>query len=57
MDLDKVLSELREELASVDAAILSLEQLQQMSGSKQRRRKPTVRDEASDAAGPAAEEA
>jgi hypothetical protein len=50
MDLDKVLSELREELASVDAAILSLEQLQQMSGTKHHRRKPTVRDEAPDAA-------
>jgi len=42
MDLVKVLAELREELANLDAAILSLEQLQQVSGSHRRGRPPKV---------------
>lgn len=40
MNLVKVLSELREELANLDAAILSLEQLQQVNGSHRRGRPP-----------------
>jgi hypothetical protein len=50
MDLEKVLTQLREELASLDAAILSLERLQEMSGSTRRRRKPRAPQEAPTAA-------
>ncbi len=54
MDLEKVLTQLREELASLDAAILSLERLQEMSGST-RRRKPRARRNPPEAA-PAGDE-
>jgi len=37
MDLEKVLAQLRDELANLDAAILSLERLQQISGAGRRR--------------------
>jgi len=40
MDLSKVLTELREELANLDAAILSLERLQQEG--RRRGRPPTT---------------
>jgi hypothetical protein len=42
MDLEKVLTQLREELANLDAAILSLERLQQVSGARRRSRPPGV---------------
>jgi hypothetical protein len=42
MDLEKVLTQLREELANLDAAILSLERLQEVSGSRRRGRQPRV---------------
>jgi hypothetical protein len=40
MDLVKVLAQLREELASLDAAIFSLERLQQDPGARRRGRPP-----------------
>jgi len=40
MDLVKVLGQLREELANLDAAILSLEHLQQQGGGRKRGRPP-----------------
>ena len=43
MDLEKVLVQLREELANLDAAILSLERLQEVSGARRRGRTPRVR--------------
>jgi hypothetical protein len=42
MDLEKVLAQLREELADLDAAILSLERLQETSGAWRRGRAPRV---------------
>ena len=42
MDLARVLAELRAELANVDAVILSLEQLQQVSGAHRRGRPPKL---------------
>lgn len=42
MELEKVLAQLREELANLDAAILSLERLHQISGTGRRRRSPKV---------------
>jgi hypothetical protein len=53
MDLEKVLAQLRVELASLDAAILSLERLHEMSGSTRRRRKkPKSRERTPEAAPP-----
>lgn len=40
MDLAKVLAQLRTELANLDAAILSLESLQQEGGARHRSRSP-----------------
>jgi hypothetical protein len=40
MDLVRVLAQLREELANLDAAIFSLERLQQEGGSRKRGRPP-----------------
>jgi len=40
MDLVKVLAQLREELANLDAAIFSLERLQQEGGARKRGRPP-----------------
>jgi hypothetical protein len=45
MDLDKVLAQLRAELANLDAAILSLESLQQEGGGRHRSRPPKTRSE------------
>jgi hypothetical protein len=42
MDLAKVLNELRDELANLDAAIMSLERLQQEGGARRRGRPPKV---------------
>ena len=42
MDLQKVLTQLREELADIDAAIRSLERLQEVSGAAHHHRKPRV---------------
>jgi hypothetical protein len=50
MDLEKVLTQLREELANLDAAILSLERLQQVSGGRRRRPTPRVQPDMPEAA-------
>jgi hypothetical protein len=42
MDLEKVLAQLREEVADLDAAIQSLERLQEVSGANRRYRKSRV---------------
>jgi hypothetical protein len=42
MDLEKVLSELRAELAQVEAAIASLERLREVTGVRRRGRPPKV---------------
>jgi hypothetical protein len=45
MDLDKVLAQLRAELANLDAAIISLESIQQEGGGRHRGRTPKTRSE------------
>jgi hypothetical protein len=50
MDLDKVLAQLRAELANLDAAILSLESIQQEGGGRHSSRPPKTRSEISETA-------
>jgi outer membrane protein TolC len=55
MDIAKVLAQLRDEMANLDAAILSLERLQGVGGPKRRGRPPTSLADARKTAPPPAE--
>lgn len=50
MDLEKMLAQLRQELADLDAAILSLERLQEVSGVQRRGRPSRARSATPNAA-------
>ena len=51
MDLAKVLAQLRDELANLDAAILSLERLQQVGAPRRRGRPPKALSDHRDPSG------